>query len=139
MVYETIQSNEFWPFKLFSKYLEIPWVSNSQNGSPLGNVWVHSFILPHTLGSVNVTFGSHIWPSPFYALCLGCKSKVKAMTCLIVHNHIHLSFFMFLTKIKNSHKYMVPKCNANIKFKLNLRWFKYMNIKILDNYMVIKF
>jgi hypothetical protein len=28
---------------------------------------------------------------------------------------------------------MMPKFNANIKFKLNLRCFKYMSIKILDN------
>ncbi len=34
---------------------------------------------------------------------------------------------------------MVPKCNANINFKLNLGWFKYVDIKILDNYMMGKF
>jgi hypothetical protein len=90
----------------------------------------------HTFWNVNVTPKLHSWPSLFHAPCLRCEPKVKVMTFLVVHNHIHLSIFMFSTKIKNSQKYMVPKCNANIKFKLNLRWFKYMNIKILDNYMV---
>ncbi len=28
---------------------------------------------------------------------------------------------------------MLPKLNANIKFKLNLKWIKYMNIKNFDN------
>jgi len=28
---------------------------------------------------------------------------------------------------------MVPKLNANIKFKLSLGWFKYVDIKSLDN------
>jgi hypothetical protein len=28
---------------------------------------------------------------------------------------------------------MVPKFNANIKFKLNLKWLKYVNIKKLNN------
>jgi len=33
----------------------------------------------------------------------------------------------------------MQKLNANIKFKLYLRWFDYMDIKILDNKKVRKF
>jgi hypothetical protein len=40
---------------------------------------------------------------------------------------------MLPTKTKNSKIYIMPKFNANIKFKLSLGWFKYMDIKILDN------
>jgi hypothetical protein len=52
--------------------------------------------------------------------------------CLILHNHHSPSFFIFWTKTKNSNKYIIPKLNANIKFKVNLRWVKYVNIKNLD-------
>jgi len=40
---------------------------------------------------------------------------------------------MLSTKIKNSNKYIMPKFNANIKFKLSLDWSKYVDIKILNN------
>jgi hypothetical protein len=102
MVYETLQSNEFWPLKLLFKYLQVSWISTSQSGNPLGNVWVHSFTLPHTFVGVNMISKLHSWPSLFHVPCLGCKPKARVVTFLVVHNHIHLSFFMFSTKIKNS-------------------------------------
>ncbi len=42
-------------------------------------------------------------------------------------------------KQKNQKIYMIPKCNANINFKLSLRLFKYVNIKTYDNTKVSKF
>jgi hypothetical protein len=94
----------------------------------------------HTLKRVWTWFSScTLALSFFHALCLCCKPKARIVTFLVVHNHIHLSFFIFSIKIKNSHKYVVPKCNAKLKFKPKLRWFKYMNIKYLNNYMARKF
>jgi hypothetical protein len=45
---------------------------------------------------------------------------------------------MLSTKTKNSNKYVVPKFNANIKFKLILGWFKYVDIDDLNNNKVRK-
>jgi hypothetical protein len=45
---------------------------------------------------------------------------------------------MLSTKIKNSNKYMVPKFNENINFKLILGWFKYVDINDLNNNKVRK-
>jgi hypothetical protein len=44
-------------------------------------------------------------------------------------NLLPSSPFTIATKTKNSNKYMISKFNANIKFKLSLRWVKYANIK----------
>ncbi len=68
--------------KLLSKDLELHRGFNSQNGSPLGSVWV-----PHTF--------SHSWECEcdsrvtllartFPCLCLGCKPKVKVVTQYVV-------------------------------------------------------
>jgi hypothetical protein len=39
------------------------------------------------------------------------------------------SLITLSTKTKTSNMYMMPKFNANIKFKLSLRWYKHVNIK----------
>ncbi len=53
---------------------------------------------------------------------------------LFTHNHnIPSSLLTFETKIKNSNNYMLPELKANINFKLNLKWLKYVNIKKLNN------
>jgi hypothetical protein len=45
----------------------------------------------------------------------------------------HSSTITLSSKITNSNMNMVPKLNTNIKPKLSLNWFKYVDIKILDN------
>jgi hypothetical protein len=53
---------------------------------------------------------------------------------LFTHNHnLPSSLFTFKTKIKISNNYMMPKFNANIKFKLNSKTLKYVNMKKLNN------
>jgi hypothetical protein len=44
--------------------------SNSQSGSPLGNVWTRSLTLSRTFKNVNVTPGLHSQPAPFHAMSL---------------------------------------------------------------------
>ncbi len=53
---------------------------------------------------------------------------------LITHNH--LTFFIIhhtFNQNLNFKIYMAPKFSANINFKLSLRWFKYVNMKILSS------
>jgi len=57
---------------------------------------------------------------------------------LIMQDHLLSALFMLSTKTKNSNKYMVPKFNANINFKLILGWFKYVDIGDLNNNKVRK-
>jgi hypothetical protein len=49
------------------------------------------------------------------------------------------SFFLASIIIKNSNKYIITKFNTNIKFKLNISWIKYVDIKKLCNNRVGKF
>ncbi len=68
--FQTFQFNEFWPLQSLFENLEIQWDSNSQNGSPLGSVRVHSFTLLQSLKAWNVTFGLHSQLAPLQALAL---------------------------------------------------------------------
>jgi len=52
---------------LFSKYSRLHKDSNSQIGSPFGNVWAHSLALSHIPKSVNVIPKLHSWPTSFHA------------------------------------------------------------------------
>ncbi len=58
----------------------VHWDSNSQSGSPLGSVWVHSLTLSYTLGSMKcdswVSLLAHTFASP----CLGRKAKARVVT-----------------------------------------------------------
>jgi len=57
--------------------LGIQWDSNSQSGSPLGNVWAHSLTFSHTFGNVNVTPGLHSQPAPFHAFALVMSPRLR--------------------------------------------------------------
>lgn len=60
------------------------------------------------------------------------KFELVHALCFISHTQSS-SFFHIFNKNKKFKKYMMLKFNANIKFKLNLGWFKYLNIKNLNN------
>jgi hypothetical protein len=70
----------FWPLQLLSENLEIHQDSNSQSGSSLGSVEVHSLTFSHTPKSMrcdsHASFLAHTFPNP----CLGRKPKVKVTT-----------------------------------------------------------
>jgi hypothetical protein len=75
---QSLQYNEFWPFKLLSKDLGFHNNSNSQSGNPFESVWVHSVTFFHLPGNVNVTPGLHSWPTPFHALTLVASPKLRS-------------------------------------------------------------
>jgi hypothetical protein len=52
MIYQTIQSNDFWPLQSPFENLKVHWNSNSQSGSSFGSVGVHSLALSYTFGSM---------------------------------------------------------------------------------------
>jgi hypothetical protein len=78
MILKTLQFIDFWLLRSLSEHSGAHQDSNSQGGSSLGNVRVHSLTLSFTHGL------------PFLALnlaspCLGCDPKAKVVT-----NHVPL-------------------------------------------------
>jgi hypothetical protein len=53
-----------------SEDLEVHWDSNSQSGSSLGSVRVHSLTISCTFGSIKCDFWAHSWLTPLQALTL---------------------------------------------------------------------
>jgi hypothetical protein len=80
MVYGNFQSNELWPLKLFFKNSRVHWDSNSQNGSSLGSVWVHSFTFSYTPENMKCDSQASFSARTFASLCFGCKPKIKVAT-----------------------------------------------------------
>jgi hypothetical protein len=70
MIQGTLQSNEFWPLKLISADSGVHWDSNSQNGSSLGSVRVHSFTLSCIPRSMKCDSQARSWPTPLQTLAL---------------------------------------------------------------------
>jgi hypothetical protein len=110
MVLKKIQSNEFWPLKLFFKNLEVHQDSNSQSESPLrsvwvhsltlsyipesmkcesplGSVWVHSLTLSYIPGSMKCDSRASLSTRTFAIPCLNHKPKARVMT-----KTLHLTF-----------------------------------------------
>ncbi len=54
--------------------------SNSQSGSPFGNVWVQSFTLSYILGSVKCDSRASFLARTFASPWLGCEPKAKITT-----------------------------------------------------------
>jgi hypothetical protein len=74
------ESNEFRPLKLL---FENSWIykdSNSQSGSPFGSVWVHSFTLSYTHGSMKCDSWASLSAHTFAIHCPGHDPKVKVET-----------------------------------------------------------
>ncbi len=67
----------FDPLQSFSENSKVHWDFNSQSGSPLGSVWVHSLTPSYTLGSMKCdSRASHLtctFASPYF----GHKPKVR--------------------------------------------------------------
>jgi hypothetical protein len=70
----------------------------------------------------SMCFYNSIWA--FHTWCLFSHTQPPYFFHWTHHNSI---------KIQNSNKCRVPKINANIHFELNLKCFKYVHIRILDN------
>ncbi len=93
MVKGYFQSNEIWPFKSIFENLGLHRDSNSQNESPLGNVWIHSLTLLHSPESVNVTPEFHSRPPPFHALALVASQRLGSW---------HINYVCIFIKFKSA-------------------------------------
>jgi hypothetical protein len=69
--------------KSFSENSKIHWDSNSQNESPLGGVWVHSFTLSYISGSMKCDSWASLLACTFASLYLGHKPKARIVTHLV--------------------------------------------------------
>jgi hypothetical protein len=77
---ELLNFNEFWPLWLLSKNLEVHRDSNSQSGSSLGSVKVHSLTLSYTFGSMRCESPASLLARSLASPCFGCKPKVRVTT-----------------------------------------------------------
>ncbi len=87
----TLQSNGFWPLKLFFENLEVHQNSNSQNGSSLWNVEVHFLTLSYIPESVRRDSRASLLARTFASPGLGRKPKAKVVT-----QHVIIVVLIFL-------------------------------------------
>jgi hypothetical protein len=80
MIQGTLQSNEFWPLESLSKDSKVHWDSNSQSGSFLGSVRVHSLTLFCTLRSTKCDSQASLLARTLASPCLGRKPKARVTT-----------------------------------------------------------
>ncbi len=72
----------FWPLQLHSEDLGVHKDSNSQHGSSLESVRVHSLMFFGTPGSMQCASWGSLLAYHFAKLCLGYKPKVRVVTIL---------------------------------------------------------
>jgi hypothetical protein len=70
----------FDPYNNALKIQEYMWESNSQHGSSLGSVRVHSLTLFALPGACEMTLGCPFWLATFQPPCLGREPKVRVAT-----------------------------------------------------------
>jgi len=66
--------------KLLFENLGVHWNSNSQSGSPLGNVWAHSLTFSYTPMSMKCDYWASLLARTFASPCLGREPKVRVAT-----------------------------------------------------------
>ncbi len=76
MIQGTFQFNGFLPLQSFFEKLKVHRDSNSQSGSSLGNVGVHSLALSHIPGNMKCDSWASFWPAPLQALALVVSLRV---------------------------------------------------------------
>ncbi len=119
MIKKTLQSNEFWPLKSFSKHSRLQRGSNSQSGSPFESVWAHSLSFSCTPGSVNVTFELHFWFAPFHTLALVVSPRIRSW-----HKYIKNKIVLASEKEEWTQNYSL-NCD---KSSINVRSFPFMKL-----------
>ncbi len=80
IIWRTFQSNEFWPLKSLFENLGIHQDSNSQSGSSLNSVGVHSLTLSYTPRSMKCCSWASFLAHTFTSLCLGHEFKNGVVT-----------------------------------------------------------
>jgi hypothetical protein len=83
MIQKTFQSNGFWPLQSPFENSGVHWDSNSQNGSSLRSVKVHSLTPFCTPGSMRCDFWASLLACNLASLCLGCEPKVKVVIIML--------------------------------------------------------
>jgi hypothetical protein len=94
------------PLKLFFKYSGIHRDSNSQNGSPLGSVKVHSLTLSYLLGSMRSDSRASLLSHTFASPCLGYEPKARVTTLHDSNNLISSSLFQIPTNSSQGHQWV---------------------------------
>ncbi len=98
--------------------------SNSQNGSPLGSVWTHSFPLFFIPKNVNVTLELHFRLAPFQTIALVTSRKLKPWQETMEYlNAINLCYGKQETQelqghVSNAHTWTICKVVAKLCFVL---------------------
>jgi hypothetical protein len=72
-----------WPLQSLSKDLGVHRDSNSQSGSSLGSVEVHSLTLSYTLGNMRCDSQAFLLAHTFASPYLVHKPKIRVATCKI--------------------------------------------------------
>jgi hypothetical protein len=75
----------FDPLKLFFQNSEIRRDSNSQSGSPLKSMWVHSFTFSYTLENIKCDSQASLSTFTFASLCFGREPKARVTTYSSTH------------------------------------------------------
>jgi hypothetical protein len=73
----------FDPYHCFLKIWESIRTPNSQSGSSLGSVEVHSFTLSHTPESMKCDFQASFLAHTFASLCFGREPKARVATHIL--------------------------------------------------------
>ncbi len=76
MIYGTFQSNEFCPLQCLFEDSRIHWDSNSQSGSPLESMWVHSMTPSYTPRNMKCDSQASLSARTFASPYFGCNSHV---------------------------------------------------------------
>jgi hypothetical protein len=84
------------PMKLLYENLGVHGKSNSQSGSSLGSVGVHSLTLSHTLGSMKCDSWASFLTRTFASPCLGREPKAKVVTSNEMTHWKHKGFNLVL-------------------------------------------
>jgi hypothetical protein len=74
---ELLEAMSFDPYNCGLKIQESIWDSNSQHGSSLGSVKVHSLTLFALLGTCEVTLGCPYWPTTLQPLALVASPRLR--------------------------------------------------------------
>jgi hypothetical protein len=92
--------------QLLSKYSGVHWDFNSQCGSLLGSVWVHSLTPSYILGSMKCDSWASLLAYTFASPCLGLELKARVVTyaCLWIISFTNF-VLMYAQKCHNLHTY----------------------------------
>ncbi len=75
--------------KSFFEHSKVHWDSNSQNGGPLGNVWVHSLTPSYTPNNMKCDSWASLLACTFASPCLNRELNLRVATLTLSFIRIH--------------------------------------------------